>query len=54
MTRTAMCSCWIRKRTFHFYMPGVVQRAHAAAWQVRALMLLLLRMGNLMINKHNN
>jgi len=28
-TRTATRSCWTRKRSFHFYWPGVVRRSHA-------------------------
>jgi len=33
--RTATRSCRTRKRAFHFYSPGVVQRSHTAALHVR-------------------
>jgi len=36
LTRTATRSCRTRKRTFHFYSPGVVGRSHTAALHVQA------------------
>jgi len=35
ITRTATRSCRTRKRAFHFCLPGVVRRRHAAALHVR-------------------
>jgi len=40
-TRTATCSRRTRKRAFHFCLPGVVRRIHAAALLLLPLLLLL-------------